>query len=62
MSKRAVDDTRTEAVCRHCGRTIRPRRFLNSWWWAHDDDGLLLPGGPYTHCRVTTATPKEDTP
>lgn len=58
MSKRADDDTRTEAICRHCGQTIRARRFLDSWWWEHDDDGRVLPGGPYVFCRTTTATPK----
>lgn len=57
MSKLADNDTRTEATCRHCGQTIRPYQFLNSWWWEHDDDGQVLPGGPYTHCRATTATP-----
>lgn len=43
--------------------TCTARRFLDSWWWEHDDDGQVLPGGPYTHCRVTTATPTgEDQP
>ena len=27
MSKRADDDTRTEALCRYCGQTILPRRI-----------------------------------
>ncbi len=56
-------DTRTEAVCRHCGRTIRVYWSLNAWRWWHDDDGHVLLRGPYEYCRVTTATPTgEDRP
>ena len=52
--------------CRLCGIAYSVPSMARDCERRHidtDDDGQVLPGGPYTHCRATTATPTgEDRP